>query len=103
MSLDKDTALNKELFRELRKQRGLSIDELAKAIGCSPYLVRNVENGSKGMSLKMFRLAVKALDTSADLLLDLAGPDCVYENAYKRAKQDISKRIKKAVDTCAMN
>jgi len=103
MSLNKKTVLNKELFRKLREQRGLSIDELAKAIGCSPYLVRNVENGSKGMSLNMFRSAVKALDTSADLLLDLNGPDCVYENAYKRAQQDISKRIQKAVETCAMN
>lgn len=94
----KQMSFNKELFKEIRKQRGLSIDELASAIGCSPYLVRNVENGTRGMSLETFRNAVTALGTSADLLLGLTNSDCVYENAYKRARQELSKKIKKAVE-----
>lgn len=53
-------------IRKLRKQKGLSIDELAEQTGRHPESLRNLERGNKNASKVMLTWIAKALDVEPD-------------------------------------
>ena len=61
-------ALGKRL-RSVRRSKGITQAELAKAIGRSTAFVGHIERGSRKMSLETMAEIVEALDCSADYLL----------------------------------
>jgi transcriptional regulator with XRE-family HTH domain len=58
------------LIRAFRKQRGLSLRELASKSGLSPSLVSQVERGISEPSISSLRKIAEALDVSIFYLLD---------------------------------
>lgn len=52
-----------------RKRRGLTQQDLAERIDCSPTYVSYIESGIKGMSLGTFVMIANSLNVSADELL----------------------------------
>lgn len=52
-----------------RKRRGLTQQDLAELIDCSPTYISYIESGIKGMGLGTFVLIANSLNVSADELL----------------------------------
>lgn len=56
-------------IRNLRERKGLSIEELADAIGRHPESIRNLENQNKKASRVMLTWIAKALNATLDDLV----------------------------------
>ena len=61
----------KNRLEELRKQRGLKQEDLAKMIGVYQKDISRWENGERLPSLEIFAEICKALNVSADLILEI--------------------------------
>lgn len=57
-------------LRAWRTFRGMTQEQLAKAIGTAPNVIQYLETGERGLSAKWLRKLAPALDTTAGLLLD---------------------------------
>lgn len=57
-------------LRELRKQKGLSQEDLAFKSGLHRTYISDIERGSRNVSLKNIEKIAKALGTSPKSLLD---------------------------------
>lgn len=64
-----DKILFGERIREYRKQKGLTIHQLAEMTDISDVFMGTIEHGQKLPSLETFLRVVNALDISADVLL----------------------------------
>jgi len=60
-------------IRHLRTERGLTLDELAAAVGRAPSQLSMIENGRREAKLTMLQVIARALGTTLDGLLD-SGP-----------------------------
>jgi transcriptional regulator with XRE-family HTH domain len=56
-------------IRQLRTQRGLTLDELAAAVGRAPSQLSMIENGRREAKLSMLQALARALGTGLDALL----------------------------------
>ena len=72
-------------LRELRARRGLSLRQLAKAIGASPSLLSQVENGKVTPSVDTLSLLAGALDTQVGTFFGTAAEGTVAPGAVVRA------------------
>lgn len=70
-------------IQSIRKDRGLSQEQLAEAIGKSPSAVSCIETGRKCPSLETFILIANALRVSADTLLLDQLPHVPWESSRK--------------------
>ena len=52
-----------------RKERNVTAEKLAEMVGVSVQTISNIENGRKGVSLKVFFNICKSLKISSDYLL----------------------------------
>jgi len=68
-AFDPGSALGPRL-REVREQRGLSVRELARRVGCSPSLISQIERGVSAPSSGMIYLLAVELRASLDYLFD---------------------------------
>lgn len=57
-------------LRAWRAKRGLSQEQLAKAVDTSPNMIQYLETGERGLSAKWLRRLAPALDTTPGMLLD---------------------------------
>lgn len=57
-------------IRSYRKQRGLTLEQLAQRIDRAPSQLSSIENGKREPKLSMIRRIAAALDTTVDALLD---------------------------------
>lgn len=73
-SFDSGSALGPRL-REVREQRGLSVRELARRVGCSASLVSQIERGISTPSSGMIYLLAVELRASLDYLFDAVPPE----------------------------
>jgi transcriptional regulator with XRE-family HTH domain len=71
-------------IRELRTRKGLSIDELAEAIGRHPESIRNLERGNKNASEVMLTWIAKAVDATLDDLAPDDDTDSDSESTHAR-------------------
>ena len=67
-----------KLVRKLRKQKGLSLRELAKKVDTSYVNISHIENGKFATSEKLIKQLAKALDYDVDNML--AKADSVNED-----------------------
>lgn len=72
-SFDPGSALGPRL-REVREQRGLSVRELARRVGCSASLISQIERGVSAPSSGMIYLLAVELRASLDYLFDAVPP-----------------------------
>ena len=72
-SFDPGSALGPRL-REVREQRGLSVRELARRVGCSASLISQIERGVSTPSAGMIYLLAVELRASLDYLFDAVPP-----------------------------
>ncbi len=56
-------------IKESRRKRNITAEKLAELVGVSVQTISNIENGRKGVSLKVFLKICENLKTSADYLL----------------------------------
>ncbi|MCL1869082.1 MAG: helix-turn-helix domain-containing protein [Promicromonosporaceae bacterium] len=61
--------------RHLRTRRGLTLDALGAAVGCTPSLLSLVENGRREPRLSLLRAIAAALDVGVGDLLAAEAPD----------------------------
>lgn len=61
-------------IRHLRKQRGLTLDQLGATVGTAPSQLSLVENGKREPKLSMLRTLARALEVSTDELLGSEPP-----------------------------
>ena len=67
-----------QLIRKLRKQKGLSLRNLAEQVDVSYVQIAHIENGKFSTSKRIFEQLAKALDYDVDKLLaagDVVGDD----------------------------
>lgn len=64
-----DPLLMGERIRRRREELQLTREQMAELVGVSTKFLRDVEYGSKGISLKKFTRLIQVLDASADYLL----------------------------------
>ena len=57
-------------IRQLRTERGLTLDELAEAVGRAPSQLSMIENGRREPKLTLLQAIARALGTSLDALLE---------------------------------
>ena len=57
-------------IRQLRGQRGMTLEELATAVGRAPSQLSMIENGKREPKLTLLRAIAKALGSSLDALLE---------------------------------
>ncbi|MFI6358605.1 helix-turn-helix domain-containing protein [Streptomyces sp. NPDC050743] len=69
--------------RELRHQRGLSISEMAAAIGISKAMISKIENAQTSCSLSMLSLLAKGLDVPVTSLV--RGADAERPASYVKS------------------
>ena len=60
-------------IRQLRTERGITLDELAAAVERAPSQLSMIENGKREPKLTLLRAIARALDTTIDAVLE-AGP-----------------------------
>ena len=60
-------------IRQLRTERGITLDELAAAVERAPSQLSMIENGKREPKLTLLRAIARALDTSIDALME-SGP-----------------------------
>lgn len=66
-------------IKEIRKQRGLTQEQLAEALDISVEYVSQIERGMKIPSMQIFIKLVEVLDVSADYLLrDIVSTRSLY-------------------------
>lgn len=75
-----DQRLLGEAVKSVRKLRGLTQAQLAKAIGAAPNSVAVLERGERAFSLKMLNAVGKALDVPAACLAIMASPSNTVRN-----------------------
>src|SRR5579872_1708781 len=68
MDFDPGTGLGPRL-RSARSERGLSVRELARRIGCSPSLISQIERGASVPSVGILYSLATELDSSLDYLV----------------------------------
>lgn len=73
-TFDPGTQLGPRL-RQVRKDRGLSVRELARRIACSPSLISQIERGLSAPSVGILYALATELRTSLDYLFGAAAPD----------------------------
>lgn len=56
-------------LRQIRRQRGLTQEQLGAAVGCTGTFVSQIERGVCDPSVALLRRIAKALHTSVDTLL----------------------------------
>ncbi len=72
-------------LRDLRTARGLTVRDLGRAVGCSPNLIRMVENGYRRPSIRaLWRLIEVLAADMAEALTLLAADSGVPANALRR-------------------
>ena len=76
-----------ETLELLRKQKGLTQEELAKEVGISQRMISHYENKVKSPPLKIIILIAKALNVSLDILLS-------NEKISRNFDSKITKKIK---------
>ena len=77
-----------EKIKTARKEKGLSQQELAEIVNCSPSYISYIETAEKCLSLNMLILIANALNLSADDILQ----DSLV-NVVKIKKRDFSKLL----------
>jgi transcriptional regulator with XRE-family HTH domain len=70
-----------QLIRKLRKQKGLSLRNLAEQVDVSYVQIAHIENGKFSTSKRIFEQLAKALDYDVDKLL--AAGDAVGDDIEK--------------------
>lgn len=65
-----DTLAIGRRIRQLRTERGLTLDELASAVERAPSQLSMIENGKREPKLTLLRAIARALDTTLDALLE---------------------------------
>lgn len=98
-SFDPGSALGPRL-REVREQRGLSVRELARRVGCSASLISQIERGVSTPSAGMIYLLAVELRASLDYLFDAAPPPPAA-GARTPAAAGAAPGAKPAADTAA--
>lgn len=78
-------------IRKIRKDRGLSQEQLAEQVGISTTHMSHIETASTKMSLSIFAEIASALDVQADELL--------YDSRLKRRETSIA-HIAGILDDC---
>ena len=76
-------------IRQLRVDRGLTLDALATAIGRAPSQVSVIENGKRELKLVELQKLARALDVTLDELLSAEPPSkrAALEIALERAQR----------------
>jgi XRE family transcriptional regulator, fatty acid utilization regulator len=76
-------------IRRLRTERGMTLDDLAAAVGRAPSQLSMIENGRREAKLSLLQAIARALNTSLDALLDSEPLDerATLEIALARAMQ----------------
>ncbi|HQU41317.1 MAG TPA: helix-turn-helix transcriptional regulator [Pirellulales bacterium] len=69
-----------EAVRSIRKLRGLTQEELAKAVGVASNTMAVLERGERAFSLKMLNALGKALDVPAACLAIMGSPSSGTRN-----------------------
>ena len=88
-------------IREARKQKGLTQQMLADAVGISEMYISQIERGMKMPSLNLFIKIITALDISSDYVLRDAlpsGKDFVYEEVAELLDGLTPKQRRGAID-----
>lgn len=82
-----DTLTIGKRIRQLRTARGLTLDELAAAVGRAPSQMSMIENGRREAKLTLLQAIARALGTGLDALLDAEPLDerAALEVAVERA------------------
>src|SRR5699024_3365921 len=76
-------------IRSLRKRRGLTLEQLSRAIDRAPSQLSAIENGKREPRLPVLRALAQALEVTMDELLDESAPDerAALEIAVERAQR----------------
>ena len=93
-------ALGKRI-REARKQKSLTQQQLAEALGITDVYVSEIERGNKMPSIPLFIAIVEALDISADYLLRdniSSGKSYIYNEFTERLDKLTPKQRKAALE-----
>ena len=88
-------------IREARRQKGLTQQMLAEAIGIGEVYISQIERGMKMPSLSLFVRIITALDISADYVLRDAlptGKDFVYAEVAELLDSLSPKQRRGAID-----
>ena len=89
-------------LRAARKARRVSLRNVASAIGVSPSLLSQIENGKTNPSVDTLYALVQQLDTSVDAVLGIVAPGRAAESAAKLTDAvDDGSRVDKIVQTLA--
>lgn len=56
-------------IKEIRKQKGLTQEQLAEIVGCNTSHISNIENNHTKVSLNVLLTIANALDTTIDYLI----------------------------------
>lgn len=81
-------------LKQLRRERGLTQDQLARIVGVTPLTVSLWERGQRAPNLRSGRLLAEALGCSLDALygsVELADPEYLDEIRAEEA-QDVSEK-----------
>ena len=93
-------ALGKRI-REARKQKSLTQQQLAEALGITDVYVSEIERGNKMPSIPLFIAIVEALDISADCLLRdniSSGKSYIYNEFTERLDKLTPKQRRAALE-----
>ena len=92
-------ALLGQRFRQQRKRRGLTIEQLAEMIGLSKNYVSLIERGQKLPSMATLIKIVNSLHISADVLLcdEVESVSCVVDEELDQRIRALEPHQRKAV------
>jgi transcriptional regulator with XRE-family HTH domain len=103
MESDKNAGPN--YLRQWRRFRGLTLEDLAKAVGTNPNMIGYLESGERGLSAKWLRRLAPALSTTPGLLLDHDPYDLdsdivdIWINGSDRQRRQIAEIAKALIKT----
>ncbi|MBO6113052.1 MAG: helix-turn-helix transcriptional regulator [Lachnospiraceae bacterium] len=79
-------------LKEIREEKHLSQDDLARLLNCTPQYISDVERGRYGLSLKKLMLFCKECEISCDTLI-YGRPGVYPENDERRRIMDLLDRL----------
>lgn len=77
-----------ERLRRWRRQRNLTLDEVASRAGCSPSMVSKIETKKAEASLTLLRRLAAALDVNVAAVFEEAGSERVVTKPAQRPRLD---------------
>ena len=90
--------LNGPVLREIRKGKGLTVEDVVGSTGISVSILSQLEHGGRNLSMRNLYVLMDAYETDANTLLDLAATSDSIDSKLRRLPVEQRDFLMKSLD-----